>query len=89
MAFSFLQIMGLTNEKTGEEKFICAAFPSASTLTITPLIRLYYNTKFEIYKDCALFMHSQASKEVLFIACKVSAEVYFMPPKAKGDIAKD
>jgi GTP-dependent phosphoenolpyruvate carboxykinase len=30
MAFSFLlQIMGLTNEKTGEEKFICAAFPSA------------------------------------------------------------
>jgi hypothetical protein len=31
-------------------------------------------------------MHSQASKEVLFIACKVSAEVYFMPPKAKGDI---
>lgn len=34
-----VKIMGLTNEKTGEEKFVCAAFPSACGKTNLAMIQ--------------------------------------------------
>lgn len=39
MNIYFVQIMGLTNEKTGEEKFVCAAFPSACGKTNLAMIQ--------------------------------------------------
>lgn len=39
MNIYFVQIMGLTNEKTGEEKFVCAAFPSACGKTNLAMIK--------------------------------------------------
>lgn len=39
MDIYFVQIMGLTNEKTGEEKFVCAAFPSACGKTNLAMIQ--------------------------------------------------